>query len=129
VSLVFRVIRGVGWILLTAAVLIVASCTTHPWFKSRFPWEDPPDPDQQPILVNSSGERYHPGTPSWVPLVDNCIREGGGRADCIDQLPPDEKAKFHQWEQERRSYFHEMGTSSGLGYERLPDHQIDSDGQ
>ena len=62
---------------MTAIVLLVGSCMSHPWFKSRFPWEDKPDPNQKPVLSNSRGETYLPGTPSWVPLVDDCMAAGG----------------------------------------------------
>jgi len=102
---------------------------THPWFKSRWPWEDPPDENQRPILTNSAGERYHPGTPSWVPLIDDCIRAGGNRSDCIDNLPRAELEKFKEWEQERRRHLRETDTTTDMGYKPVPDHRTDPDGQ
>ena len=77
-------------------VLLVSAC--HPWFKSRPPWADKPDPNQTPVLTNSNGERYRPGTPSWVPIVDDCLRAGGNRTVCIESLPPEELRKFREWE-------------------------------
>ena len=39
--------------------------------------------EEQPgMLTNSRGERYHPGTPTYVPLIDNCIIAGGIRGEC-----------------------------------------------
>ena len=93
---------------LIPAALILAGC--HPWFESRFPWDEQPDPDQQPILTNSAGERYHPGTPSWVPLVDDCLAAGGNRTDCIDNLPPEELTKFREWEARNRRGRHRRQT-------------------
>ena len=46
------------------------------------------------VLTNSRGERYYPGTPSWVPLIDNCMIAGGTRTDCIEALPPEELEKL-----------------------------------
>ncbi len=96
------VFKGIVMLMVGAFMTLVASCMTHPWFKSRFPWEEQPDPNQQPVLTNSAGERYHPATPTWVPLVDNCLRNGGNRTECIDNLPPEELKKFHDWEQHNR---------------------------
>ncbi len=96
-----KIFKRIVYVLLAMTMLIVASCATHPWFKSRFPWEEQPDPNQQPVLTNSAGETYHPGTPSWVPLIDDCIRAGGSRNDCIEALPPEELAKLEAWEAER----------------------------
>ena len=53
--------------------------------------------ERRSVLTNSRGELYSPGTPS-VPLVDDCLRVGSNRTDCIDNLPPEELEKFHQWE-------------------------------
>ncbi len=94
-----RIVKITLGVLLTAIVLLVGSCMSHPWFKSRFPWEDKPDPNQKPVLTNSRGETYLPGTPSWVPLVDDCMAAGGNRTDCSNNLPPDELAKLQRWEQ------------------------------
>jgi hypothetical protein len=98
-----RIVKITLGVLLTAIVLLVGSCMSHPWFKSRFPWEDKPDPNQKPVLTNSRGETYLPGTPSWVPLVDDCMAAGGNRTDCSNNLPPDELAKLQRWEQEMRN--------------------------
>jgi hypothetical protein len=97
-----RIVKITLGVLLTAIVLLVGSCMSHPWFKSRFPWEDKPDPNQKPVLTNSRGETYLPGTPSWVPLVDDCMAAGGNRTDCSNNLPPDELAKLQRWEQRMR---------------------------
>ena len=118
------VFRVMAWTLASAALLLVASCETHPWFKSRFPWEEQPDPNQQPVITNSAGERYHTGTPSWVPLVDDCLREGGNRTDCIDSLPAEELEKFHEWEQNNRRMRHrKMGAATDFGYRPTHDPQ------
>lgn len=37
---------------------------------------------------------YVPGTPPWVPLIDQCMSAGGQRNDCIEALPPDIYADF-----------------------------------
>jgi hypothetical protein len=97
-----RAVKITLGVLLTAIVLLVGSCMSHPWFKSRFPWQDKPDPNQKPVLTNSRGETYLPGTPSWVPLVDDCMAAGGNRTDCTNNLPPDELAKLQRWEQGTR---------------------------
>jgi hypothetical protein len=114
---VLKFLRSPVWILLGAAVLGSPGCMTHPWFKSRWPWEEPPDPNQQPILTNSAGETYRPGTPSWVPLIDDCMRAGGDRNDCIDALPPEELEKFQEWERARgRRQLLEKRTKTDMGY-------------
>ena len=97
-----RAVKITLGVLLTAIVLLGGSCMSHPWFKSRFPWEDKPDPNQKPVLTNSRGETYLPGTPSWVLLVDDCMAAGGNRTDCSNNLPPDELAKLQRWEQRMR---------------------------
>ena len=85
-----------------AALMMCASCG-HPWFQSR---QQAPA-DQRPELTaavppdpGTASDEYLPGTPSWVPLIDACMREGGSRGACIDALPPEEKAALEQWEQE-----------------------------
>jgi hypothetical protein len=97
-----KVLKRIVWLLVVGAALLMASCMTHPWFKSRFPWEEQPDPDKKPVITNSAGERYNPGTPSFVPLIDNCMAEGGSRTYCIDNLPPEEMKKFLDWEKKNR---------------------------
>ena len=86
---------------------------------------DPPDPDApvprkahgrpgtgvaagSEVLTNSRGERYYPGTPSYVPLIDNCIIAGGARAECIEALPPEELAKLEAAEAERGAILREQ---------------------
>ncbi len=91
--------RKIPTVLLSGIVLLAAGC--HPWFKSTLPWEEKPDPDQPPVLVNSSGETYLPGTPSWVALIDDCMSYGGTRGECIDALPPEELSKLKAMEGER----------------------------
>ena len=68
--------------LLGAVMLFITGCWTHPWFESRFPWEEQPDPNQRPTLTNIAGERISP--PEWAPRVDACLKEEGKRADCVD---------------------------------------------
>jgi hypothetical protein len=88
------------WCGICVALTICVGCG-HPWFKSG----DKAPPDQRPELTmpvspdayTSSGE-YVPGTPSWVPLIDVCMRRGGSRVDCIDALPPEELAALERWE-------------------------------
>ena len=83
---------------LLGCVALVALAGCHPWFASRFPWEDAPDPDTPPVLTNDQGTQYVPGTPSWVPLIDNCMIAGGTRAECIDRLPEADKERYLEWE-------------------------------
>ncbi len=45
---------------------------------------------------------YVPGTPAWVPLIDACMTDGGGRNDCIEALPAEIYAEFLAWEQDGR---------------------------
>ena len=86
-------------ILPIVTLTLLAGC--HPWFKSRFPWQEGPDPNQQPVITNSAGETYLPGTPAWIPKIDDCMREGGSRPDCIDALPAEDREALEQWERER----------------------------
>ncbi len=83
----------------------------------------------RPVLTNSRGERYYPGTPSYVPLIDNCIIAGGTRGDCIKALPSDELKKLEAVEAERGAVLREqMGARRGhemFGGERTPAKQID----
>jgi hypothetical protein len=90
-------IKWAGWGLLTLLVFFVASCMSHPWFQSRFPWEESPDPNQGPVITDSTGHVYPPGNSTWVPLVDDCMAEGGSRRYCIENLPPEERAKLERW--------------------------------
>ena len=112
------VLRGMAWSLAAALVALVASCATHPWFKSRLPWEPAPDPHQQPVITNRAGESYNPGTPSWVTVVDDCLRAGGSRADCIAELPQAEQQAFDEWEQETRRRRRALGTAFDMGDKR-----------
>ena len=57
--------------------------------------------EEQTVLTNSRGERYHPGTPTYVPLIDDCLALGGTRPDCIEALPPDELKKLEAEEARR----------------------------
>ena len=56
--------------------------------------------DNKPALVSPPTQKYVPGTPSWVPLIDTCMATGGRRADCIEALPPEELQKLEAWEQQ-----------------------------
>ena len=60
------------------------------------------------MLTNNRGERYYPGTPSYVPLIDNCIIAGGTRAECIEALPPEELKKLEAAEAERGAILREQ---------------------
>jgi hypothetical protein len=45
------------------------------------------------------GQReYKPGTPPWVPAIDDCMNAGGSRGDCIEALPPDLYKALTDWE-------------------------------
>jgi len=79
--------------------VLVAGC--HPWFESRFPWEEGPDPNQEPVLTTSPGV-YFPGDATWVPLIDDCMAAGGSRRHCINALPPAERAKLEDWRRDLR---------------------------
>ncbi len=57
--------------------------------------------EEQPVLTNSRGERYYPGTPTYVPLIDDCLALGGTRGACIEALPPDELKKLEAEEARR----------------------------
>ncbi len=60
---------------------------------------------------------YVEGTPYWVPMIDRCMNNGGGRIECIENLPPDVLADFERWEkargEERRALFNTR--SGGFG--------------
>ena len=73
-------------VLLCAVLLSTVGCWTHPWFESRFPWEEQPDPNQRPILTHSAGERISP--PEWALPVDACLKEEGTLRSCADIVPP-----------------------------------------
>jgi hypothetical protein len=60
------------------------------------------------VLTNSRGEPYYPGTPSYVPLIDDCIVAGGTRAKCIEALPADELKKLEAAEAERGAMLREQ---------------------
>ena len=60
------------------------------------------------VLTNSQGERYHPGTPSYAPLIDDCIVAGGSRTECIEALPPEELKKLEAAEAERGATLREQ---------------------
>jgi len=62
-------------------VLLVAC--GHAWFKSGVGVLE----EQQPEITTESG--YVPGTPPWVPLIDDCMARGGTRSECIESLPPE----------------------------------------
>ena len=76
-------------------LLVTSGC--HPWFKSDFSLKD--KPETSPVLMAPDDYPYRPGTPSWVPLIDACILNGGRRHDCIEGLPEQEYKKFLIWEQ------------------------------
>ncbi len=68
------------------------------------------------VLTNSRGERYYPGTPSYVPLIDNCIIAGGIRGECIKALPPEELRKLEAAEAERGAILREQ-MRAGRGHD------------
>ena len=53
------------------------------------------------VLTNSRGEHYYTGTPTYVPLIDDCLALGGTRGACIEALPPDELKKLEAEEARR----------------------------
>ena len=57
--------------------------------------------EQPSVLTNGRGERYYPGTPTYVPLIDDCLALGGTRGACIEALPPDELKKLEAEEARR----------------------------
>ena len=94
----------------------------------RTPDNGPPlrKAEGRPVLTNSRGERYQPGTPSYVPLIDNCIIAGGSRNDCIEALPPDELKKLEEGEAKGAAMRREqMGARRGYevfgGRREVPD--------
>jgi hypothetical protein len=94
---------------LSAAVLLTSGC--HPWFKSRYPWEEKSDPNQKPVVTTPNGGSYksgshYPGTPSYVALIDACVSKGGSRGECIESLPAEELAKLEAEETRRRAMRH-----------------------
>ena len=80
--------------------LLLSSSGCHPWFKSDFSLKE--KPEMPPVLVSPEGYPYRTGTPSWVPLIDACMANGGQRDVCIEELPEQELEKFLKWEQRRR---------------------------
>jgi hypothetical protein len=67
-------------IVLVSALLVACG---HPWFRSGAGGPE----DRQPEITTESG--YVPGTPPWVPLIDECMARGGTRSECIESLPPE----------------------------------------
>jgi len=114
-------------VLLAGTVLLLTGC--HPWFKSRFPWEEQPDPNQKPVITNSAGETYQSGTPSFVLLIDDCMSAGGSRNECIAALPPESLARLEAMEAERgamrrqqvemRHVLNEGGGYQDFGFARI----------
>lgn len=92
---------GVAGVLAIVCLLILSGCG-HPWFKTRWPWEEKPDPNQRPVITTSDEEIIYPGSLSWVPLINDCMKAGGTRNECIAALPPEELAKLEAWEARRR---------------------------
>ena len=78
----------------------------------------PEDEVQTSVLTNSRGERYRPGTPSWVPLIDNCMIAGGTRSGCIEALPPKELDKLEAWEQRHSHWRRRSPTTGTFGADR-----------
>jgi hypothetical protein len=67
-------------IVVVSALLVACG---HPWFKSGAGGPE----DQQPEITTESG--YLPGTPPWVPLIDECMARRLTRSECIESLPPE----------------------------------------
>lgn len=93
-------IMRVAGLSLVASLLVVSGCG-HPWSENRWSWQEPPGPDQQPVITNSEGPNYDSGTPTWAPLIDACMNAGGSRGECIAALPPEELARLEAWEAEQ----------------------------
>ena len=136
-----------GWLLKIIVAVIVAILCTGCMFEAQralgcnnvgvFGCKDKAQPvntddpiprraEGRPVLTNSRGERYRPETPSWVPLIDNCIIAGGSRNDCIEALPPNELKKLEAWEAEVAAMRREqMGALRGYevfgGRREVPD--------
>lgn len=70
-----------------------------------------------PETTTESG--YVPGTPAWVPLIDDCMARGGVRSDCIGSLPPEVLEGFEASEQEaaarRRALMRNRNGEQALG--------------
>jgi hypothetical protein len=66
----------------------------HSWFRSGAGGPE----NQQPEITTESG--YVPGTPLWVPLIDDCMARGGARSECIESLPPEVLEDFEAAERE-----------------------------
>ena len=85
-------------------VVLLVSCAGcgHPWFKSgkKASVESPVIVGPDATGAGATDNVYLPGTPTWVPLIDECIRRGQSRNDCINELPQEELAALKQWEQE-----------------------------
>ena len=87
---------------LIVALMVCAGCGHAPDQSGG-----PAPPDHGPVATTTDAtdagagnDRYLPGTPSWVPLIDACMAGGGSRGDCIAALPPEELAALEQWERE-----------------------------
>lgn len=80
--------------------LLLCAGGCHPWFKS-----DPSLKEKSknaPVLISPEGYPYKTGTPSWVPLIDACMANGGQRDACINGLPERELDEFLKWEQQHQ---------------------------
>lgn len=111
-----NILKLIAVVLLIGMMLLISGC--HPWFKIRFPWEKQPDPNQKPIITTSTGGIYQRGTPSYVPLIDECMSAGGTRGECIHVLPPEELAKLQAMEAEHAAMRRpQMKTRSALNSE------------
>ena len=84
--------KGVVGVLI--AGLVVVAFYGLPWFKSLIYGEEYVERNPDVVLSNSAGETYEPGTGSWVPLIDNCMRTGESRVECIAALSAEELAKL-----------------------------------
>ena len=93
--------RALLKIFFTAKVVIFlpvfALSACHPWFRMG----PGAPPGQIPVIMSQDGTVYVEGTPSWVLLIDQCMSNGGLRNECIENLPPEEKAMFEAWQQNR----------------------------
>ncbi|HAK50316.1 MAG TPA: hypothetical protein DCM54_00210 [Gammaproteobacteria bacterium] len=94
-----QVIIRMSHMILFLLPLLLSGC--HPWFKSDFSLKD--KPETPPVIMTPEGP-YKVGTPSWVQLIDVCMKNGGVRNDCIESLPEDEYERFLIWERGNRRH-------------------------
>lgn len=72
----------------------------------------PPGSESQ----QTESSQYRVDVPYWVPLIDQCMAEGGTRNACIERLPPDVLADLENWErsQNRGALINTRNTGFGV---------------